>query len=600
MAVYWGMSLAAGDSLDVAATYRHGDHNYFPLMAGLANFSFGEWPVIEHLGGGIRSFPAASLAIHSLAIGLLGVWGFVLADLIAVVGCYFAASRLFRSAELSAGTSEVLALVVSCGVLAWPGGHLQEWLDWAPRLHLWGFRLPRPFVTDIFLLLCLGSALRIFCQSKHGLSEWLWLGAFFGLLAQSRFYSAATMGLAIGVGVAVLVLRESSRRKALAGASGSCVLAVLVALPFAAQLLISHPDVRVRLGAFPVERLQPLFLAGQGMDVLAPLLVAVAVSALVFWSKPERAWNRISVLLALGLVCMLAGIALPASTLLLGETIQPYQFGEELVAFKTVTLIVAIAQTVDVAVARLSKTAPRSVPAWGQPALVLVTAALCLLSAISLHGTAVARETHMRPDFRSYRVPQYRRAFRELSAELASPRYADARVLASFDIQVLDWWTLFGGGHTFTPNTCSTGVSDDEIEDRLFRFFRILGVTEEDASALVLNRSVLIFMLSCAKHQASSGHQFSPLSDYPKRLQPRIMSSSPLASWNIILPMSERSRLSARYAQTRSDSDDPRLDLIVLGGNAFGAKWAPAPERFQLSFQNRLFRVYLAEARIAE
>ncbi len=595
VAQYWIFSLVRGESLSVAAIYRHGDYNYFPPLAGLAHLTVGEWLVLEQLGEGIRSFPFPSLAIHGIALGLFDAAGYVVADILVAVLVYFAARRFLRASGLSFLTTAIIALVVSCGLLGWPGHHLQQWFGWAPAMHLWGFRFPRPFLTDLFLLLCLGSWLRIVVERREGTREWAVLGVWFGLLLQSRYYAAATVGLAIGVIAPFLTFRHGgSAVRTLRGLACFASTTVLVALPFAAQRLLEHPDVPTRLGAFPVERLRPFFLEGALGEVVRASLFAVLVAAVLAWSTPPRSRDRMAATVGLTLLLLLSTLALPASIVVLGETIQPYHFRHELRTFKALLLVVGVGHVLDVGASLLQRRLPGTgrLPSWPRVALLSIVAVGCLVGSASLHWPWILRENHMRADFAAYRVRGYREAFRELTRELASERHARARVLATLDIQVLDWWSLFGGGHAFCPEPCASNLSDEEIESRLLRFFRILGASERDMMRLVRERSVLVFFLGCAKYQVSRGHHFAPLDDYPPAVRRAFLRSSPLSSWLVALPDSEAERLREAYSRALEVDDDLRLDLIVLGPGPLDRRLAPDPERFELTFANERFRVF--------
>ena len=103
---------------------------------------------------------------------------------------------------------------------------------------------------------------------------------------------------------------------------------------------------------------------------------------------------------------------------------------------------------------------------------------------------------------------------------------------------------------------------------------------------------MLVFFLGCAKYQVSKAHRFAPLEDYGPRGRRAFERSTPLSSWSIALPEPEAQRLVERYAAFREGRGDLRLDLIVLGPGRLDRGLAPDPERFRLSFENALFRVY--------
>jgi hypothetical protein len=518
----------------------------------------------------------------------------VVADLAVTVAAYFAAQRLFRACGLSSPMAEILTLVVACGLLGWPGSHLRQWLGWDPNLQLWGLRVPRPFLTDLFLMLCIGSWLRILVWRSERKRDWALFGLWFGLLLQSRYYSAATVGLAIGLVAPLGMLRPGGLARSLRDLGIFGGVTAATCLPFVAQRFFEHPDVPVRFGSFAVDRLQPPMPEGLLWDLVTATLFAAVAALLVHWTALPRRRERLGATLGLAVMCLLSALALPASTVILGETIQPYHFMDDALTFKTLVIVVALGQLFDIGAAWIARLLPATDRGrWlGRAGLALVAAG-CLFLGASLHLPKIARQGHLRRDFKAYRVSDYRAAFRELTEELGREHYAEARVLGTLDIQVLDWWSLFGGMQAFAPDTCATIIDDDEIEDRLLRFFRELGAEEHDVRRLINNRAVLIFFLGHAKYQVSPAHSFAPLSDYPLKVQQKSSNASWFNSWLVALPNSEVKRLVERYARTPDGRGDLRLDVIVLGPGRLDRGLAPAPEQFRLSFQNRLFRVYL-------
>jgi hypothetical protein len=576
------LSLAQGDSLSLAAIYRFGDYTYFPALAGLANFSLGESLVYEHLGEGIRSFPLPALALHGLAV----------ADVLIAIFTYLAARRVFRACALLPLTSEVLALLVSCSVVAWSlTGPVFEWL---PKHSLWGYRLPRPFVTDLFLLLAVGSSLLIFVRGRRSNADWLTLGLWFGLLLQSRFYSAATLGL--GIGVALLVLfaaRDHEIARTLRGV-GAFALATSVALiPFLVQRLFEHPDIPVRFGSFPVDRLEPLLLESLGPDVVQPLVAVLAAGIAIWFFAPPDTSARLRAIGALGILCVISPLALPASTILLGQTVQPYQFEIQVVVFKTLAMMACAGQLLDVAATQLAKRAPALAAkrAW-RPIALAIVAIVGIAASVERHAVRHSWPYHMRTDFIAYRIPMYRESFEELIREFEKESYRGARVLATLDIQVHAWWSLFGGGQAYLPDPFATNVPDEEIEDRLLSFLKMHGVDRRRTLQLLQERLVQIFFLACAKYQASPAHTFAPLDEYPPKVRKSLTSMSVLQNWNVWIPESEALRLLEKYDRLPGTLQGRRLDVIVLGRGKLDGQLEPNPAEFQKSYANRAFRVY--------
>jgi len=607
---YWIMNWLQGESLSVAAMYRYGDYQLFPAIAALAHFSWGEWLVAERFGEGLLSIPLPGMALHGLAFGVLGPIGLVVADLLLAICTYLASCRLLRTCGIHSPTSEVLALVVSCGLLGGGPTLADDLMFWTVKVHLWGFRIPRPFVTDLLLLLCVDQGLRVFVLRRDAAREWALLGFWFGLLLQCNFFAATTVGLGLGFGLADRARRGWPVAQVMRSMCSLTLVTAVTALPFILQRLLEHPDVPVRLGSFPVPRLSPLYLGPEViMDFTREIAPAVTTAALagavIKWRGTAERRERLGGLLVVTLLCVLSTFALPASTIVLGRTAQPYHFLLELITFTTLLLLVAtghLIQAASSAVISRSTISPAN-RARLRVALLTTCALACLAIAIGIHLPSVQRTDHFRMDLyfrtesQANRAQNYRSAFRDVTEILEQSRKRGARVLGTLDIQVHAWWSLFGGGQVFSPDPCGTTVSDDEIEERFLRLLRTLGATTDDVGRLVQSRAMQIFFLSHNKYQFSQAYSTAPLLDYlvdypATEIQSLYDSTSVFSSWTIVVPPSEVRRILGRYNLTQAVGEDRQLDLIVLGRGPLDNSLAPSPERFDLVFENDLFRVY--------
>lgn len=378
-----------------------------------------------------------ALALHGIAIGQFGPVGFAVADVLIAIAVYFAARRLFHSCALLPLTAEVLAMLVACAVFGWT--EHTPFLRQLPKHALWGYRFPRPFVTDLLLMLAAGSALRVFARGRNSTRDWLSLGLWFGLLLQSRFYTATTLGPGIGVGIlsrSVLASRQLANTARRVGAFGFA--AGLAMIPFLAQRLIEHPDVPVRFGRFPVDRADSLWAHGVGLDVASTSAVALLTALAIRVAAPRDATARLRSTAALAALCLLSVLALPVSILLLGYTIQPYHFLTEVVVFETLTLLVCAGQLIDAAARSLGRFAAGEAR-WLRPAAIGIASLVGIAASFHHHAVELSRRSHVRTDFRAYRTADYRASFEALTHHLASLASDSSRVVGTLDIQVHAW-----------------------------------------------------------------------------------------------------------------------------------------------------------------
>jgi hypothetical protein len=347
--------------------------------------------------------------------------------------------------------------------------------------------------------------------------------------------------------------------------------------PFLVQRLRENPQSPVRLGVFGVDRLSPLWLPGwMPYGMLLGLLVLVlglvrlglAKRTAVFWSV----W------------ALAATFALPISTVVLGKTVQPFQFVDRFERVICLGLLVLLGSGLTLVSQRFKR------PPTSRLVLPVVLALALAFNLKEMNGL-VQVKTHMRSDFAEWgQVENYRSAFDGLTQELSKPSYHG--VMGSLDLQPYVWWVGFRQGKSFLPPAPLTTVDDREIETRLAQFCHLLGMPTEQYLDLINRRMTQIFWLGHNKHQASGAYTFAPLSDYTQAAQKAIARTGKLNSQNVILPKSEQRRLVQDYVQT-SMIDFPQLDVIVLTRDGLTAGLDPGRDQFVKTYENEVFQVWV-------
>jgi hypothetical protein len=102
---------------------------------------------------------------------------------------------------------------------------------------------------------------------------------------------------------------------------------------------------------------------------------------------------------------------------------------------------------------------------------------------------------------------------------------------------------------------------------------------------------VMIFWMSCAKYQGTQAYSFAPIADYTPEDQKKIQTTPGFLNFTVALPLSQEKRLVELFESPATGKID-RLDLVVLTKDESMTGFAPPESEFELSFENRLFRVW--------
>ena len=582
-------------TLDQAILFRPGgDPDYLPQVSALARLEFGETAVREMAGRGIRSFPFASLILHVSLVRFFGEAGFVAADILAVLLYGWILSYFLGKSGIARPIAEALTLLVLSGALAgalsWLGGTHAARIP----IRFWYQRFPRPLVTEIFVVAFLSLAARFISdpELRNKLSAWALVGVLGACLIQSDIYQA--MNVTLVALFLVFYLLPGNRKTILRGAVVAAGIAAILSIPFIYQRLHELQDVLRRWGTFSSGH--QLVLQGFGLLSSASLILlfAILLCHRLRGSIEGNARAAALITCAAVIASVLSGTL---SLLVLGRGLQIYHFREEaeLVSGYAVLLYAGIV---------LQGSLPwfsRTLRIGELSALRLKGIAFAAAVTVSL-AVAAARtrevvkyEQPAQGTMLLAGVPEqrYKSSFAELRAELMRPRYKNAQVMGTFDLQLADWWQ-YRSRYIYLPDTFNTTVSDSEVEARVYSYLRLLQVGPEDFNQLLDNDYFLLRVLAGEKYQANARYTPWPIADYSPEAQRRIARTSIWERLHLEMPTSERRRLLEAYTQFNPIAEPYRkLDVIVLLKGKLRQFFHPENGNLTPAWENDTFEIWL-------
>lgn len=597
-AAYWvGARLQwPDDPWSTLVLYRGADIQTLPLVRHLTEGHLGEPGLFESYNTGVLHERYVPWLLHAGLWRVMGPAAFVVGDLVVTAVRYLLLGRVL----VLGGTPRVLAWatsgVLTCAITE-DFGHLWR----ATPVQFWGLRMPRPFLTELFLLLSLVGLVAVVRERFEGrsprLRDLVATGAGVALLAQGDLYFAAAQGLAIA-GCFVLLSRRSPLMDLVRWSATLTAAAVVAALPGIAQSRFLTPEGAERLGLFPIDRwhwpavdLGPMMMTGGLLLGLGALVARVGRQGL---DSGHRALRWVALALVLG-----ASVALPLSFLVSAHGLELYHFQDTFARARTIAGLVLLLQALQVAWRALQQRMAPPVAGTAaavrrlRAALIVAPATMACLASTSRFATErPARRHHLRNEFAEWgAIPDYRSAFVGLVRELSRPEYGARPVLGTFDHQVWSWWLAFRGGYSFLGDACTSNTSNAELERRVVGLARTVGMGPGEVVTFLRRRYVMIFWLSCERHRAFADHAWAPLSDYDDADRERIARTGAFEIFPVALPRSEQHRLEALAAAAVVPPRE-RLDVIVLTRDESLEGRTPDPAAFDLTWENERFRVW--------
>jgi len=592
--------------LSVTAIYRQPDDvEYYEQIQAMSRGNFGESNIAEKHGSGVASFPYASFVLHAICYRLFGAVGFIVADVIV----YLVFFRLLAALLGLLGGGQLVSHAAAAMIVTDGFSRLMGMLSGYEILgsrfvfEVWGTRIPRPFITEVFFLACLFFAVSLLTghSAPTKRRSWINIGVALSLLIQGDVYLAVTAGASIGLLAAYLLLESPKRADLIKCLLWFAVSALVAVLPFLLQRLLEHPDLPRRLGVFSLPRSAAFRI---GFMSVTPVLIALTMGLFFAFLQPvfyciEQARKNARAIFFLSLIPLVAFLGLHINVFVLGKTVQvdhfPYAF-ESVSAYSLSLLCYVLFLVFFELVRRRLQAFPTLPSLLGNHLDQPVTLMVCALVAFHL---ATSRPHypmgHLRGDLEPYQKlgPNYRSAFTDLAKELSKDTYKSASVVATFDTKVRTWWSTFREGNSFNPDVFLTTVSDAEIESRLVILCKLLGMQQpEQFGAFVKEWMINAIWLGHNKYQATRLYTFGPIEQYPKEVRKSIQNLSWFETWHLFIPHDEVTRLQDLFARTRLEPSGIRPDVIVLTSYDLAQGLEPLPVFFAPSFQNDTFKVW--------
>jgi len=585
-----------------------GDPGYFPEVAWISHFEFGETTVKEYAGTGVRSFPFVPFTLHAILYRVAGSVGFIAADILIVVLYAFVLRQLLLLGGVGRWPAALLSLAAISSAAQTIKNAASAVSHHSIPLMFWEFRFPRPSITESIFLLVLILSILLIARPQRPIWFFILYGLGFGAILQSDIFAAFNAALVVG---AVLIYVVAVSKDWWATAKRLLAAAVTMGLagtPFMYQQLHTSADVKRRFGVFSTDRYSAL-LPGLNIIAFSLILFVVAIALALFYARRDRKKGRLA---ALSVVATAMATSIFSAALwcaVLHKTIQPYHFNFQ--AMQVIGYLVLL--YVGWLLTDLRELSPLRKMHENRWTLMSATAgvafaAFCLLSAYrssvhrnngDLHGPVHRDNGNLptsNPLLDNFNLVHYRTDFAELHRVLDRPEYVSATVLGTFDIQLDNWW-LYRRGYLYLVEPFHSTLPDSVMEARAFEFLRRVGTSNEDFGHLLDNNYFLVQILGGDKYQAYSLHTTWPLSDYSPDAQQRIVSES----WphHLEVPLSERSRLMQAYAQTDGIQEPANaLDVIVFNKDSLRPYVHPERgDRFHLVMSNQTFELWVPNAR---
>lgn len=602
------------EQLEVMMLYNtglEGDAQYYQFLPYLGNLQLGESQVYELQGEGIIGFSLPSMLLHSLLFARLGVFGFILADIIITYLFFCLIFFILKLIKTPHFLAVSLALLIISGTII---DNFFETFFFLDDFTIWGIRFPRPFVSELFLLAVIAQILFIFSEPKQLENKyyWIFLSLWISLNLQADPFVAFGLIIVTILSLIFAFWLFKAWQFFIESAIISSIFLIIFTLPFIVQQLFISEDIKSRYGVFPLKGLHFLPLESYRFADLKSFtikfLIILTIELFIYIKFFKKA-NLVDKQIRLG-ANIFAIILIPSGyfamtffILVAHQAIQLYHFYEVYKTFCSYAALFAFSFLCT----DLSKFFKLDINKFFTKKKVKLFAYIFVLAlsltAISYKYYGYASLTsHVRHNVYGLLPKEYyRQEFNELVKELKKPVYQNLKVLGTFDHQVQVYWETFRQGNSYLPDIFISTISDDEAEKRLIKLAKVIGMNEEQFINYIkgdsgINGHINLYW-GLAKYQVNQEYTFRNLTEYTPKQRQKIQTIPITETWNIMVPESEIKRMREKFINTKIESlDNPRLDVIILSNDSIFDKFSPSSKDFQQVFENKIFRMWIRKS----
>ena len=514
------------------------DHQYFPSIHALANLNF--YPTynneIESLNTII--YPIFSIIFHSISFKLFNVYGFIITEFFIIIFFFIILSSIFEKI----GFTNNLSLILSIIIFLLPiivNTYFNDTLYINSIDELFNLRVPRPSITNLYLLLFIRLLLSIEKFKDFNFKRLIIFGVLFSLMFNTFYYNFAVSGLFFLFYYLFFFFKLSNKSYVISIKNLSILFIsfLFFSIPTFLLIFLGEPDYSARVGLTKIYYFEKkIILLSHFITNLLTLkfiFIFILISSCYLFLKNLKFYelNKINLLYFIFLSSFLS----PLIFVLLSPFIsEGYHFTNLLVSISFFILFVYIFLIINFYFKNFINRK-----------ILLNIFLVILLSFYSFNSFLNIKQN---PNFKK------KNDFDELVKFLEQKKIKRNMNVLAFDSQLLTKLILNDHNNLYFVLGIFTSMDDDTFENQIIKIFKFLDFNEYQFIDTFQNFksgwryiNPLVGKTFYHKYQANKLITFSDIDDFTLEESNFIKKTSPLNSMQFIIPNNELDRLKNKY-----------------------------------------------------
>jgi len=531
---------------------------YYPLIQYLSDLNFTKTfdPNIETLK--IIPIPVSSLFLHSIFLKILKFYSFIFLEFLSLtifISLLYRINRFIFSKKIS--------LLYSILILFSPTLINSSFLNELQFLKIFGdnlynFRVPRPMISNLFLLGFIYLILKVYTKNKYTIKNFLLLGFIMGLSLSSFYYYFFLEFLTF---ILILTLKyKLDFIKNIFNQFKHYILLIssflITASPFLINLYFHEKDFTGRQCVYGLDLENKLtllkFYLNQFLEIGFIIILLSVISSTIWFNFKN---NKRRKFINLFCILFLSSVLNPLFFITISSKACVFYH------FNNLIIVTGILFFIFIILIYLEK--------------FLISFCIDkLYKALNLILISLLSISFYLSSFKNFQDTSYknlREEFNYVSKKLKKIDKIENISILTFDTDFMIWAILNDVKYLSLINGLFTSKTDKMIEEDIFSAFRILGLNENNFDKFIdnkndksnwryLNLNISTFFFY--KYQANSMITYNNMQEFLKDEKEFIKKSSPILHQQSIIPKSELERLKNKFKNF--DNYDLKPNFLIL------------------------------------
>jgi len=529
--------------------------------------------------------PIGSIVFHSILYKIIGIYSFIILELVFIFLFIFLFSSIFIRFDLNSNISLLLAIFIFSLPIIINLINLDITLLNNFGSIFYNLKFPRPLVTNIYLFYFLYFMVMIHNKELFTIKNIYILGIFFALVLSSSFF----IFLPLCIYLLIFVLKKNTIKNIIKKIKKikkhflfSFLIFLIIGFIFLYLTLNSNPDYLSRMGIIKIDSKDKFFLLEFYFDklVMGNTIILIIIPILSFFLIKKYLINKYTYIVDIFFLSYICSLISPFILILISNKIA---FLNHINNFIIVNLFLYFF-IISISVYKIFLDKFN----FNEPKTFIVNSSIIILIVLNIFNTDfLSNKNKIESKFRTDKNNVIKK-IKNINKNCS---------IITFDNSIMTYLILKEFKNLHYLNGTFADRDDKILENNLINSLKILNITYEDFKKLMQSdwdgwrlKNSNMQQLFWQKYQANSFYTYKNSKDFKENEIEIINNTSPSTVHQFVIPIFEKERLLNKFKKNKINN---MPDFIVINKNhKFWSNEKINKNTFNIFLENENFKVY--------